>query len=90
MTEKQTLYPQILAKIITFSLSVVIDRKKLQNCDTGGFELAFKQNPVTVLPYIGIHLTVEGQGIRKPIKVTKNQEEEESTYMYLQNQFLPK
>lgn len=44
----------------------MVDRKNDKNCDVGAFELAFKQPLVTVPPYIGISLSVEGQGVRKP------------------------
>ena len=45
---------------------VVVDRRFDKNCDIGAFELAFKQPVVTVPPYIGINLCVEGQPIRRP------------------------
>ena len=44
----------------------MIDRKWDRNCDVGRFELAFKQPVVTVPPYIGISLCVDGQAIKKP------------------------
>ena len=47
-------------------ISVVIDRKWDKNCDIGRFELAFKQPLVTVPPYIGISLCVDGQAIKRP------------------------
>lgn len=47
-------------------LSVAVDRKYDRNCDIGRFELAYKQPLVTVPPYIGINLSVDGQAIRKP------------------------
>lgn len=49
-----------------FLLVVVVDRKYDKNCDIGRFELAYKQPLVTVPPYVGISLSVDGQAIRKP------------------------
>ena len=47
-------------------VAVAVDRKYDRNCDIGAFELAFKQPVVTVPPYIGISLSVEGQALRRP------------------------
>lgn len=47
-------------------VAVAVDRKYDRNCDIGAFELAFKQPVVTVPPYIGISLSVDGQALRKP------------------------
>ena len=59
-------------------ISVVIDRKWDKNCDLGRFELAFKQPLVTVPPYIGISLCVDGQAIKRPswMNVRKNESEQ--------------
>ena len=52
--------------IVTSSFSVVVDRRYDKNCDIGRFELAYRQASVSVPPYIGINLSVEGTGIRRP------------------------
>ena len=56
----------------------MIDRKWDRNCDIGRFELAYKQPLVTVPPYIGISLCVDGQAIKRPswMSVRKNNDQE--------------
>ena len=51
-------------------VAVVLDRKLDKSADTGKFELAFKQPQVSVPPYIGINLTVDGAQIKKPTWMT--------------------
>ncbi|XP_064632572.1 tubulin monoglycylase TTLL3-like [Lineus longissimus] len=79
--------------VIEDTIKVVIDRKKDKSFDIGNFELAFKQNPVTVLPYFGTHLKVEGQGIAKPTAMAKAAKEELNLEgverLFLHKQFLP-
>ena len=50
-----------------FFFAVVIDKRHDKNCDIGQFELAFRQPAVSVPTYIGMDLTVQGVGIRKPL-----------------------
>ena len=45
---------------------MVLDRRQDKTADTGQFELAYKQTQVSVPPYIGINLTIEGQSVRRP------------------------
>ena len=45
---------------------VILDRKHDKNCDVGEYELSYKQPSVTVPPYIGMSLCVEGQNVKKP------------------------
>ena len=44
----------------------MLDRRLDKNCDTGGFELAFKNTPVLIPQYIGMSLQVDGVSIKKP------------------------
>jgi len=46
--------------------AVVLDRRTDKNASTGLFELAYRQSPVPVPPYVGVSLVVEGQLIKKP------------------------
>ncbi|XP_074644662.1 tubulin tyrosine ligase 3-like isoform X2 [Tubulanus polymorphus] len=57
---------RLCANVQEDTIKVVIDRKYDKTADVGRFELAYKQSVVDVPPYIGLCLSVEGQGIRKP------------------------
>ena len=46
---------------------VVLDRRTDKNASTGLFELAYRQPAVPVPSYVGVHLIVEGQVIKKPV-----------------------
>ncbi|XP_038067441.1 tubulin monoglycylase TTLL3-like isoform X1 [Patiria miniata] len=57
---------QLCHDVIEDTMKVVLDRRHDKNCDTGKFELAFKQHQVTVPPYVGAQLCIEGTGLRNP------------------------
>ena len=51
----------------------MIDRKTDRNCDTGGFELIYRQPPLASPPYIGLNLSLEGHAYtRSGVRMSSN------------------
>lgn len=51
----------------------MIDRKTDRNCDTGGFELIYRQPTIASPPYIGLNLSLEGHAYtRSGVKMSSS------------------
>ena len=59
-TEYVTYDTSIVYKVLQCDILVMIDRKTDRNCETGGFELIYKQPAIASPPYIGLNLSLEG------------------------------
>uniref|UniRef100_H0X8R3 Tubulin tyrosine ligase like 8 n=1 Tax=Otolemur garnettii TaxID=30611 RepID=H0X8R3_OTOGA len=56
---------QLCAQVQEDTIKVVVDRKLDRNCDTGNFELLWRQPAVELPPFSGSDLCVEGVGVRR-------------------------
>ncbi|XP_063952981.1 tubulin tyrosine ligase 3-like isoform X2 [Lytechinus pictus] len=62
---------EMCASVIEDTMKVVLDRKHDKNCDTGKFEILYKGPSVSVPPYIGASICVDGIGVRRPVTLNR-------------------
>ncbi|XP_072181816.1 uncharacterized protein [Diadema setosum] len=62
---------QLCANVIEDTMKVVLDRKHDKNCDTGRFSILYKGPNVTVPPYVGAALCVDGSSLQKPVGLNR-------------------
>jgi len=55
--------------VIEDTLKVVLDKRLDRNADTGRFELAYKQQYISIPNYMGCNISVEGTAVRPPVSI---------------------
>jgi tubulin monoglycylase TTLL3/8 len=61
---------ELVDEVLEDTVKVVLDRKQDRNCDTGMFELIYRQQPIADPPQPDISLSVEGRRIKRQLNST--------------------
>ncbi|XP_052822444.1 tubulin monoglycylase TTLL3 isoform X1 [Octopus bimaculoides] len=61
----------LCCKVLEDTLKVVLDRKYNKCCDTGSFELGYKQSVISCPLYLCLNMSIEGQRMKTPTSVGK-------------------
>ena len=57
---------KLCSEVLDDVIKVVIDKREIKTVPTGKWDLCYKQSLVTVPPYIGVQLFLEGKSVPKP------------------------